>query len=277
MPRPKRLREGLPLLIAATSIAFAWFAAMHNAAIRAASGIPMTFLLPGYLLTWLLWPDRGQIPGVWRLSLIVPGSMLATGGALLLLSYFCGYQPERAFLVVTLLNVALATCALLRRKGTFADGAYLPGCRLASGLSRRLPLFGGWQALSGLAAMVLVGSVAYAVMTSRQAPNYTEFYLLGEGDYLPAPSEGVGNPNSIIRCVIRNHEGQPLVYRLLVVAATPEGRSELRSQFVTVADGSAVEAAIDLSAAPPGSREILWHLFLTGQPEPYQSLRTVLY
>mgnify|MGYP001160324924 CR=1 FL=1 len=277
MPRPKRLREGLPLLIAATSIAFAWFAAMHNAAIRAASGIPMTFLLPGYLLTWLLWPDRGQIPGVWRLSLIVPGSMLATGGALLLLSYFCGYQPERAFLVVTLLNVALATCAHLRRRGASANEEYLRGRHLVSGLSTRVRTFSGWHALSSLAAMALLASMAYAVMTPRQKPTYTEFYLLAEDDHLPAPGEGMGDTSSILRCVIRNHEGQPEGYRLLVVAVTPAGRSELRSQVVTVADGSTVQAAVDLSVAPPDSREILWLLFLTGQPEPYQSLRLVLH
>jgi uncharacterized membrane protein len=278
MPRLMRLGRRLLLLVTATAVATAFVAAMYSSqAIRAISGILMVFLLPGYLLTRLLWPGRGQIPGVWRLSLIVPGSILAVGGALLLLSYFRGYQPERAFLVGILLNAALAICAYVRCKGASADEACPQGPRLSSNLSRNVHHFTRWHALSGLAAVVLVGSIAYAMMTPRQIPSYTEFYLLTEGGHLPAPGGSFRDFDSTLRCVIRNHEGQPMEYRLSVVAVTSERRSELWSQFVIVAEGSAVQAAVDLSAAPPDSREILWLLFLTDRPEPYQSLRLVLY
>lgn len=274
MPRSMKLERRLLLLITAIVVAATGLAATHSVAVRAISGILMAFLLPGYLLTWLLWPDRGQISGVRRLCLIVPGSMLVVGCALLLLSYCCGYQPERAIWAVALLNVALAICAWLRCEAPSATEVSSEDWRFPSGLAGHIHDLHRWHALSGLAAVVLVGSVAYALLTPRQASNYTEFYLLTEDGYLPSPAGGLATTDTL-HWVIRNHEGQPMGYRLLLLAVTPGGTSELRSELVSVADGSAVQAVADLSDAPLDTREFLWLLFVAGQPEPTHSLRLV--
>ena len=238
---------------------------------RAASGSLMSFFLPGYLLTWLLWQDRGQISGLRRLGLIVPGSMLAVGGALLLLSYSVGYQSQRAIGVVVVLNAALAAGTYLRCKpASRNEGVRQEQC-LDSDLLGQLHAFNRWHALSLLAGAVLAGSIAYAILTPRHTPKYTEFYLLTEDGRLPIPGESMLAPDAL-RCVIRNHEGRPMGYRLLVLAITPRGGSQLRSEFLSVADGSAVQAAMDLSNAPRDARDFLWLLFVPGQPKPCLSL-----
>lgn len=274
MPRSMTLERRLLLLITAIVVAATGLAEMHSVAVRAIPGILMAFLLPGYLLTWLLWPERGQISGVLRLSLIVPGSMLIVGCTLLLLSYCCGYQPERAIRVMALLNVALATCTWLRCEAPSSNEVSVQSRRFASSLAGHIHAFHRWHALSGLAAVVLVGSVAYALLTPRQASSYTEFYLLTADGHLPSPAGGLETTGSL-HWVIRNHEGQPMGYRLLLLAVTPGGTSELRSEFITLADGSALQAAADLSDAPLDTREFLWLLFVAGQPEPTHSLRLV--
>jgi uncharacterized membrane protein len=269
------MKRGPGLLLLLTAIAFAAAAAatMSSQILRAITGTVLVFLLPGYLLTKVLWPERGQIPGVRRLSLVVPSSILAAGGTWLLLSYFCGYQPEGAILALVLLNAALALCAYARRKNAPADEEHLRGKHVGFHLSRPVPRFNRWHALPGLAAVVLVGSIVYAIMRPGQTANYTEFYLLTADGQPPVAGQDFGDFGSVLHYVIRNYEGQPMDYRLSVVAVTPEGRRELWSELVPVAEGAAVQAAVDFSTAPPDSRQILWLLFLPGQREPYRSLR----
>jgi uncharacterized membrane protein len=268
----RRMGRRLRLLIAAVILAASGLAAMYSPVMRAISATLMAFLLPGYLVTWLLWPDRGQISGVRRLSLIVPGSIISVGGVLLLLSYSCGYQSGRATLVVCVLNAALAICAYLRHRAIPANEEDRRDPRLVSDQLGLLHAFNGWHALSLLAAAVLVGSIAYAFLRPRHTAKYTELYLLTENGHLPIPGEGMESPDTL-RCVIRNREGQPMGYRLLVFAITPGGWSELHSDVFRVADGSAVQAAMDLADAPLDAREFLWLLFVPGQPEPYLSLQ----
>ena len=276
MPRSMRLERRLLLLITAIFVAATGLAGTSNVAMRALSGILMVFLLPGYLLTWLLWPDRDQISDVRRLSLIVPGSMLLASCALLLLSYSCGYQPERASRAVAVLNVALAICTWLRCEAPSGDEESPQDWHRAFGLTGHIHAFHRWHALSGLAAVVLLGSVAYALLMPRQTFSYTEFYLLTEDGHLPNPAGGLGSLGPI-RCVIQNHEGQTMDYQLLLLAITPGGKSELRSETITLATGSVVQAAVDLSDAPLDAREFLWLLIVPGQPEPTHSLRLVRY
>ena len=251
-------------------------ATIYNPAMRAISGSLISFVLPGYLLTLLLWQERGQISGVRRLGLIAPASMLAVGGALLLLSYSVGYQPERAIGVVVLLNAALAAGAYLRCKAASKNGGIRRDWLSDSDLLGHFQAFNRWHGLSLMAAAVLAGSIAYTILTPRHTPKYTEFYLLTEDGRLPIPGQDREAPGAL-QCVIRNHEGQPMDYRLLVVAITPGGGSALRSEFLSVADGSAVRAAVDLSDAPMGAREFLWLLFVPGQPKPYLSLNLAQY
>ncbi|MCL7453269.1 MAG: DUF1616 domain-containing protein [Anaerolineae bacterium] len=269
MHRP--VRPGLELfcLLAVVVVSAVLVLEVRWPALRVASGLLMLFLLPGYLLARFLWPAGGWLPGIWSLGLILPCSFVLVGGLLLLLSYVWGYQPHRAIVLVAMLNGVLATSGYLRRRGSPArPSSCWPTLR------QRLT---GWHALVALAAVVLLGSTLYAIVTPRQTPGYTEFYVLAEDGHLPVGYGGTGGLAAAIQYGIRNQEGRQMEYKLLVVAETPERRLLLGSHDVTVAAGAAVQAPVDLSALPARSTGILLLLFRAGLAQPYRSLHLRVY
>jgi uncharacterized membrane protein len=272
LPSP---RGQLLLLLATTALATLLPLAVHWPAVRILSGI-IIFLLPGYLLARCLWPATGQAHALWRLSLIVPGSILTVAGVLLLLGYFWGYTHHRAIALLALLNAALAVSGYLRHRSALVRQPCRPGCHLLP--DARLPgtHLGGWHALLGLACLVLLGSILYAVVTPRPLPRFTAFYVLTPNGHFPLPDQGVGSWHPALQYGIENHEGQPMHYNLLVLASTPQNTTQLYSHSVQVAPGSAVHGWVDLSTMPPRSTEIRLFLFLAGQPQPYRSLRLTL-
>jgi uncharacterized membrane protein len=266
----------LLLLLAITAIATVLVQAAGWHALRLLSGILIIFVLPGYLLAAWLWPGGGQAPDLWRLSLVVPGSILTVAGVLLLLGYFWGYTHHRAIALLALLNAALAVSGYLRHRGALVRQPCRPGCHLLP--DARLPgiRLGGRHALLGLACLVLLGSILYAVVTPRPMPDDTEFYVLTADGRLPVPDGGRQAWPSGLQYGIGNHEAQPMQYRLLVLASAPGHTTELCSLSIAVPRDSTVRGLVDLSAMPPGASQIRFLLFLAGEPEPYRALRLVL-
>lgn len=273
LPSP---RGQLLLLLTTTALATLLPLAVHWPAVRILSGIIIIFLLPGYLLARCLWPATGQAHALWRLSLIVPGSILTVAGVLLLLGYFWGYTHHRAIALLALLNAALAVSGYLRHRSALVRQPCRPGCHLLP--DARLPgtHLGGWHALLGLACLVLLGSILYAVVTPRPMPNDTEFYVLTADGRLPVPDGSRHAWPSGLQYGIGNHEAQPMQYRLLILASAPGHTTELSSLSIAVPRGSTVRGLVDLSTMPSGASQIRFLLFLAGEPQPYRALRLTL-
>jgi uncharacterized membrane protein len=271
-----RCQRDLLVSLAVTMVLAVLLTVVQSQVVHVVSGMLMVFLMPGHLLIGFLWPCRGQLDNIWRLTLIVPLSIALVGGLLLLVHYFWTYEYERVIVLLALVSGSLAILGFLRCRGVSSARR-----RRSTGPSFPLQLVQsyrptGWHAVLGFSFLVLLGAIVYAAVTPRQIPTLTEFYVLTEDGHLPLSTEDVRDSHFILKYGIANHEGKITEYSLGVFADTAEGSTQIASESVTVPEGSTVEGVIDVSSKPPGTQALRLLLYLPDRPEPYRSLRMVL-
>jgi uncharacterized membrane protein len=207
--------------------------------------------------------------------MVIPLSIALIGGVLLFLSYFWAYTYERTVVMVAILNGLLAVTGYARCRAIGPAGS--PSVDWLSQWKNRIHNYrpSGGHALLAFACLVFLGSVAYAILSPKQKPTLTEFYVLTQDGHLPLSPEQIAN-SSTVTYGIHNLEGRPVEYQILALAETSNGSTELWSQLVTVPVGATLERAIDLSSKPPDTQAIRLLLFLPNIPEPYRSLHLVL-
>lgn len=204
-----------------------------------ALGVPFLLLYPGYALTAALFPeapraeppvDGRSTPG-WAarvaISLGLSAVVVAVTG--LLASWTVGVRLGPVVLAVTAVTLLSTTVASARRRSLPPAHRANPLDAAAGPLPGPSPGLSRLQAATGLvAALVLVGAVAYAGAAPGPGQPYSEFYLLSEGgdgslaasDYPTTFVAGQGHP---LHVAIENHERQPVTYEVVVLAQAVRG------------------------------------------------------
>jgi uncharacterized membrane protein len=222
--------------------------------LRAAVGLVLVTLLPGHLLLGLLdtyRPLKSRLKAV----LVVPAGLALTVLVLLILDYSGLYRYRLAIALLILIEEGLALVRLWRGRGLIWVGGRL-----------RFPRRGGSVALA-VAALVMLGAVAYAAVTPRRIAPLTEFYLVGADGRLPLEAHGED-----LRVVVANHEGRLVRYRIEVRGVVAGQQILLSTTEMSVPAGGRWEQVWE---PPAGLRfdSAAWSLYKDGSDLPYRRLK----
>lgn len=287
--------SSVDLLLAAIVALVNWTFAVLDVSLpllRIAFGLPLLFLLPGYVLVTTLFPrddrDRaaGARPGDGRLALTF-GERLATAFGMSVamipilgvLMGVVGMAFTRGTVVgvlsgTTLLGVVTADIA---RNRTPRDERFtvptmrLPFDRRADG--------GRTQRLRTVTTLILAASVVlalgtfgYALAVPQQGEQYTDFYVLqGDSDqYAETVMENASNEQ---RLVIQNREGG-LEYYSIIITEQSFDRSgdiieerELYRSSTWVFDGERYSRNVSVEPTVDGNRSRIMYYLYRGDPE----------
>jgi uncharacterized membrane protein len=170
------------------------------ALVRVALTMPLIFVFPGYSVIVALFPEC-DLDGAARLLIVVTFSLALTAcGGLLL--HFTGAGLASGSWTLFLTSIVLSASAV-----AFVRRARRPA---ATGPSRRLNIRAGQAALVGVGLILTVVTlgVAREGVLGREQAGFTQLWAVP----LPTPPDVM----QIIQIGIRNEEGVPVRYRLVV-------------------------------------------------------------
>jgi uncharacterized membrane protein len=254
----RRARSPSPLWLVAPAAAAPLLLAAPNPFWRAAAGLFVVALLPGYLLLEFLSTYRPLEPHL-RVVLVVPAGLALAIPLLLALDYGGLYHHRLALALLVLLEEGLALAWLWRGRRSPPPVIRLP-----------LPRRGGSVVLL-ISILAFLGAVAYAAATPRRVVPLTEFYLLGPDGRLPLVIPAGDHPPPVLSVVIANHEGRLVRYRLVVSGSAAGHEIPLGATQLTLAAGNSWQEDRPLPSAVPLDT-VTFSLFKDGSALPHRQL-----
>ena len=234
------------------------------APIRVALSFLFVLLAPGYALSALLFPRRGDVDAVERLVLSLGLSIASLPLMGVTLHYTSlGIQMLPMTLSLGVFTLLALGGAALRRRRLPTQQRFFSGDNLAS----------FWSSLRLLAGtLLLFATVIFTVSALRPPERVTEFYILGTGGKLEAypTMVGPGQPFNVT-LGITNYEKRPMTFSVEL----PFGAEE-RLSTKTIESGATWRRSVTLQAPPdadPGRTALTFHLYRNGDREPYRSLQ----
>jgi uncharacterized membrane protein len=238
--------------------------------LRAAFGLVLALLLPGYALTAAAFPRRNDLEPLERLAVSF-GLSVATA---VLVGLGLSYSPWGAKLLPILLSLALfivaaSVTASYRRRRLPPEERYhlsrhLLRSRLGSYWARRR----GVSALLALLGMVCAVSVVTIVLNSMLSTSdrggFTEFYVLSStgkaGSY---QQEAVGD-DIRVKLALVNNEHEVIFYR---VEITVDAQKVGQIGPIPLAPGRKWEHSVGVQPTNPGHRQRIEFLLFKGRAD----------
>jgi uncharacterized membrane protein len=261
------------LVIGSVMLLGVLLALVSGGALRAAFGLALVLLLPGYTLTAAAFPRKDDLEPLERLALSF-GLSVATA---VLVGLGLGYSPWGAKLVPILLSLALfivvtsATAYYCRRRLP-PDERYhlLPRLllsRLGSCWARRRGLSAPLALVAVVCAALPVAIVLDRMLSPSDRGGFTEFYVLSStgkaGSY---PQEAVVGDDIRVTLALVNREHEAVVYR---VEITVDAQKVGQIGPITLAPGRKWEHRVRVQPTNAGHRQrIDFLLFKRGGDKP---------
>lgn len=194
-----------------TVIAFTLAIIDVKGAIRVIFGLPFVIFIPGYVLTFALFPGKKDIDIIERIALSFGLSIAVVPLVGLILNYTpFGIRLEPIVISLSSLVFILSGIGLYRwyslherRRFTISFELSLPENRIERVLTIAL--------IFAIVASICL--LIYIIATPRQGERFTEFYILGpEGKAENYPTNlTIGEKGKVIIGIV-NHEGEPVNY-----------------------------------------------------------------
>lgn len=199
--RKKNLSLTVAIVIAALNIL--WVSLANPIpVIGVVLGLPLVFILPGYVLTELLLRKHTlDISYILLLTLGLSVSIAIVSGLTLNLLP-SGLQPASWVVILGIFTIVCALLALFLRRG-----APSPVANGEHAQRRRLPVYG--YLLGILSILITVGSIYYSINSAIQQPRpgFTQFWIL------PAVQPG---KSCAVHLGVRSYEKTSVTYRVTV-------------------------------------------------------------
>jgi len=244
------------VLAAATTLAV-FVPVVNETPLRVVLGLPYVLFLPGYVLIAALFPERGESPvvedgewgdsdadvsaqdgsgidGIERVALSF-GLSIALVPLVGLVLNFTPFGIRLAPIVVSLdvLVVGLVVVAARRREALDSEERFTVPYRAWVGAARQELFRPASRAdavlnvLLVVSILVAVSSVGYAVAVPKSGEQFTEFYVLTEGDDGELVADGYptnftqGEPQEVV-VGLQNHEGETVQYSVVTAVQRVE-------------------------------------------------------
>lgn len=250
---------------------------INHSVFRLVLGSLIVIFSPGYALTAALFPKKGELSSIERITLAFGLSIAIVPLLAFVLGYSVGITLEPIVGVLTLFILTCSIAGILRRSTLALDARFTVEW---NGLHRVMQLFPKGQrprdrmmgALVVASLLFSTSVVAYAVITPNPGDRFTEFYILNSngtaGGY---PKQfSLANRTPIIVGLV-NHEGSAVTYDL-VITQNGTQPSTLYSEQLTLNDSSQLEKTIYLKPVQAGNNvEFKFQLFKSGDHSaPYR-------
>lgn len=260
-------------VVAAAALAALLALAGAPTPLRLYPGLAAVLLLPGWSATMALFPRRGSLGGVERLSLALGLSVSIVAALALALNAIPGGLSSRAMIAgVSACTVLASAIAWLRSRDAPTTG--LPRLTWTGGLwaTTRPVAVGAWV----MAASLLVASISLAIVVGVPGPESTEFGVVGAAGPLERYPEVIGAGPGAVDVAIVSHRRAVTTYRIV---AQSQGRSLATGDPITLAPGATWQGTVEyplaggVAGAAPADQTIDLLLYEDGEHEPCCRLR----
>ena len=238
--------------------------------LRIALGLLFVLFFPGYTLLSALFPRRSSLGGIERIALSLGLSIAVVPLVGLVLNYTpWGIRLYSVTVSVTLFIVIASAV------GWYRQWRLPPKERFGVSVGIRRPKRGRrgigdkvLYACLGLAVLVAIGSLGYAIAAPKQGEQFTEFYILSvEGKAENYPKQVAVNEPVELTIGIVNHEYQALSYRIDIVI------DGVKQKEITTGELAYEEKWENVVSFIPQSlgegQKVEFRLYKDGETEPY--------
>ncbi|MGI5970635.1 MAG: DUF1616 domain-containing protein [Oscillospiraceae bacterium] len=192
--------------------------AAFNTSIRAVILIPYALVLPGYLVTAVLFPKADRLNGLARLGLSFGLSIIIVPLIGLLNNYIWGVQLLPVLISLTVFNLLFAVLGWAFRKRIPEKERFLFRISIKKWLEK--PKSTKIICLSVLITALLVfGTAVYTISVPKNFESFTEFYIIGQhglaSDY---PTGLQAGQYGSVGLVIKSSEHKETTYRIEIKA-----------------------------------------------------------
>lgn len=241
--------------------------------LRIIIGLPFVLLFPGYALMAALFPKRGGVSGIARVTLCFGLSVAVTALVGLILNYTpWGISLYPILLSLTVFILVTSAIAYYRRCKLPVEERFIVSFRIAlprwADLSK---LDKGLSIVLAVSILAVIGTAGYAIAAPRMGEQFTEFYVLGLGgeveDY---PGELVVGEEATVTLGIVNHDGGEINY---YVELTIDGVKNGEVGPLVLADEDKWEEEVSFAPQKAGDdQKVEFLLYRDGESEPYSTL-----
>jgi uncharacterized membrane protein len=241
--------------------------------IRSLLVLPFVFIFPGYCLTAMLAPAKGDLKIFVRIVISLGLSIFVTP----LIGFLLNYTPWGMSTVSLLLSHAaliffLSAVAWQRRKKLPLDRRLI--------IDFEIPVARWWRvnnldralnAILLISLIVGISSLAYVTMNPIIGEKYTEFYILGSaGKAADYPKEIIVGSEAKVTVGIINREGTDVNYHVTIRIGSQEVDS---SWSVTLHDGEKIEHEMSFTPQAVGeNQKVEFLLYTNNNSIPYRNV-----
>jgi uncharacterized membrane protein/LysM repeat protein len=240
--------------------------------VRIALALPFVLFFPGYALTAVLFPKKGDLEPVERVALSFGLSLAVVPLIGLALNYSpWGIRLNSILGSLASLIVVAAAAAAYRRQVLLPEEAFVVPINEALAKWRRSSLMDRLLGLALVLTVVGLGVAVYTATSSRGGETFTEFYVLGPGGKIQGyPKQvAVGEEVTLTAGVI-NHEGRAASYRIEIRAG---GETLSSIDLGELADEEKWEQPVSFTLWREGERQkVEFLLYKDLGTEPYRTL-----
>ena len=259
-------RTILIILVAITLLLFP-AAAFTSGALRIILGLPLVLFIPGYILLSALFPGRGSLSGIERITFSIGLSIAVAIIIGIILNYTpWGISLYPILISATIFVVVTASVAWYRALKSYEEFSITVNINLSR-----------WRETAGLdkilslslvvAVLIALGSIGYVIAVPKHEQLFTEFYILSlDGKAENYPGQAVlGEPVEIIIGIV-NHEDIVISY-LVDIRVNDIENSQVSTE--ELANGDRWEEMVSFVPQSSGAgQKVEFWLYRTGEAEP---------
>jgi uncharacterized membrane protein len=245
-------------------------ALVTGGALRAACGLALALLLPGYALTAAAFPGKDDLEPLERLALSF-GLSVATA---VLVGLGLSYTPWGAKLLPILLSlalfiVAMSATAYYRRRCLPPDERYqlshhLLVSRLGSYWARRRGVSAPFALLGMVCAVSVVAIVLNSMLRPSDRGGFTEFYVLSSAGKAGSYQQQAAGGTIRVKLALVNNEHEVIFYR---VEITVDAQKVGPIGPIALAPGRKWEHSVGVQPTNPGHRQRIEFLLFKGRAD----------
>ena len=259
-------RTILIILVAITLLLFP-AAAFTSGVPRIILGLPLVLFIPGYILLSALFPGRGSLSGIERITFSIGLSIAVAIIIGIILNYTpWGISLYPILISATIFVVVTASVAWYRSLKSYEEFSITVNINLSR-----------WRETAGLdkilslslvvAVLIALGSIGYVIAVPKHEQLFTEFYILSlDGKAENYPRQAVlGEPVEIIIGIV-NHEDIVISY-LVDIRVNDIENSQVSTE--ELANGDRWEEMVSFVPQSSGAgQKVEFWLYRTGEAEP---------
>jgi uncharacterized membrane protein len=268
-------RTILIILVAVTLLLFP-VAAFTSGALRIILGLPVVLFIPGYILLSALFPNRGSLSGIERITFSIGLSIAITIIIGVILNFTpWGISLYPILISATIFVVVTALIAWYRLLNSYEEFSI----KVNINLSRWRETAGMDKILSlslAVAVLIALGSIGYVIAVPQNEQLFTEFYILSpDGKAEDYPRQAVlGEPVEVTIGIV-NREDIVISY-LVNISINGIDNKQISTQELTNGEKWQEKVSFIPQSSGTGQKVEFW-LYRTGEVEPYLEEPLYLY